>query len=309
MALPMRLALSAIISLVVLCPVTVPTFADTQDKAAATSKYDLSRIVSIGGDVTEILYELGFEDQIAAIDTTSQYPERAIKSKPNVGYMRALSSEGVLSMKPTVIIASKSSGPPEVIAALRSTSIPFVEISNEASAEAVLTKIDQVAMVTGVVEKGNSLREKVEAALAKAKTKAAAAHHKPRVLFVLLAQNGRALVGGQDTVAHALFALAGLENVASGINGFRPVNNESALAMDPDVVITMRRSRSNTGEQAKAVTKIEGLRQTSAIRNNNVIEIDGSYMLGFGPRVAQAAGELSQQVRRVLAKSQARVTQ
>ena len=309
MILRMRCRHREIVSLAILCSAALPGVAEIKKEVSAETKYDLSRIVSIGGDVTEILYELGFEEKIVAIDTTSQHPERALKSKPNVGYMRALSSEGVLSMKPTLIIASQGSGPPEVIAALRSTAIPLVEISNTASPDAVLTKIEEVAAATGAVEKGNALAEKVRSALAQAKRTAASTRHKPRVLFVLLAQNGRAMVGGRDTVADALFRLAGLENAASEVKGFRPVNNESALAMDPDVVITMRRSHGDIREQAKAVTRIEGLRQTRAIRDNRVIEIDGSYMLGFGPRVAAAAGELSQQVRKALTSSEAHVTQ
>jgi len=73
---------------------------------------DTSRIVAIGGDVTEILYALKADAKIAAVDSTSQFPVQALKEKPNVGYMRALSAEGVLSANPTVIVASKDAGPP-----------------------------------------------------------------------------------------------------------------------------------------------------------------------------------------------------
>ncbi|MGJ0533075.1 hypothetical protein HUN39_15415 [Methylocystis sp. FS] len=57
-----------------------------------------NRIVAIGGAVTEILYALGQQNRIAAIDATSQFPPEALKKKPNVGYFRALSAEGVLSI-------------------------------------------------------------------------------------------------------------------------------------------------------------------------------------------------------------------
>src|SRR5215212_9628559 len=55
---------------------------------------DASRIVSIGGAITEILYALGLQQRIVAVDSTSVYPPQAVREKPSVGYMRRLSPEG-----------------------------------------------------------------------------------------------------------------------------------------------------------------------------------------------------------------------
>src|ERR1700754_1440334 len=73
---------------------------------------DPSRIVSVGGAVTEILYAIGLEDRVVAVDTTSLYPQR-VTGKPKVGYMRQLSPEGVLGLAPTLILASEGAGPKE----------------------------------------------------------------------------------------------------------------------------------------------------------------------------------------------------
>ena len=72
---------------------------------------DTSRILSIGGDVTEILYALGAGARIVGVDTTSQFPAEALQKKQSVGYMRALSSEGVISVGASVILASQGAGP------------------------------------------------------------------------------------------------------------------------------------------------------------------------------------------------------
>lgn len=64
------------------------------------------RIVTIGGDITEIVFALGAGDQVIARDSTSLVPEQ-VKSLPDVGYMRMLNPEGILSVKPTLIIASE----------------------------------------------------------------------------------------------------------------------------------------------------------------------------------------------------------
>ena len=70
-------------------------------------------------------------DRVVAVDATSQFPESALKEKKNVGYMRALSTEGCLSVDPTVILASERSGPAEVVKSLKTTSVPYVEIPDQ----------------------------------------------------------------------------------------------------------------------------------------------------------------------------------
>jgi ABC-type Fe3+-hydroxamate transport system substrate-binding protein len=80
------------------------TVKDATGRPVAIS--DATRIVSVGGAVTEILYALGLEQRVIAVDTTSLYPPRALAEKPNVGYMRQLSPEGVLALGPS------SSSPP-----------------------------------------------------------------------------------------------------------------------------------------------------------------------------------------------------
>ena len=85
-------------------------------RAAATSSVkDASRIVSIGGAVTEILYALGLKDRVVAVDATSLYPDEALKQKPSVGYFRALSAEGVLGLNPSLVLAIDGAGPKETV--------------------------------------------------------------------------------------------------------------------------------------------------------------------------------------------------
>ncbi len=87
--------------------------ADTVEKIT-----DTSRLVSIGGSVTEIVYALGAGDKLVARDQTSSYPEEARKLV-DVGYMRRLSPEGVLSVNPTGILMLEGSGPPEALEVLK----------------------------------------------------------------------------------------------------------------------------------------------------------------------------------------------
>src|SRR5262245_57916438 len=211
-----------------------PLAAYADDKA-----HDISRIVSIGGDITEVLYALGMAAKVVAVDTTSEYPREALAEKKSVGYMRALSSEGVLSVDPTLIIASGGAGPPEVVAALKASKVPYVEVRCEDSPDGVVKKVRLIAAIVGAKEKGEELVKSIEADFAALAAERAKIEKPARALYIIAVQNGRAIVGGKHTGADAIIGLAGGENAAGSVDGFKPLSDEAALSMAPDVIVTM----------------------------------------------------------------------
>lgn len=247
------------------------------------------RIVSIGGDVTETLVLLGRGAEIVAVDTTSTYPPEVVQSKQSVGYMRALSTEGILSIEPSMIIASGASGPPEVVAALKASSIPFIEIETEDSPAGVAEKVRKVAEAVEQQENGMALAARIEAEFTSLQRSRSGLGALPRVLFVLSAQSGRVMIAGRDTSADALFGLAHAENAMPLLQGFKPVSAEAVIAAAPDFIVVMRREGTSV---ARELAAMKGFADTPAVRNGRVIEVDGSYMLQFGPRSAQAAKDL-----------------
>lgn len=245
------------------------------------------RVVSIGGAVTEIIYALGRQANVAAVDTTSLFPPEALKTKPNVGYMRALSAEGVLSLKPSMILAAEGAGPPTALASLRESGVMFVTIPDAPTAVGVQRKIVAVGEAMGSREAAQGLAKDVEARFA-----ALAAHRgrieKPkRVLFILSASGGRTVVGGAGTSADAMIALAGATNAAGAVEGFKPMSDEAIVAAAPDVILTMRREGAG---HDRAATPAFAL--TPAGKAGAFIEMDGNYLLGFGPRAPDAARDV-----------------
>jgi iron complex transport system substrate-binding protein len=253
---------------------------------------DATRILSIGGDVTEILYALGAGHRIVGVDTTSQFPPEALKEKKSVGYMRALSSEGVVSVGATVVLASEGSGPPEVVKTLKASSVPYVEVTDKSSAEAIVSKVRLVAKVVGAEAEGEKLVQKVMddfKVLADWRTRVG----RPlRALFVLAVQNGRVMVGGKNTSADAILKLAGANNVADDVTGFRPLPDEAIVALAPDVIVAMRRSSDKDGHDLSQLSGMKGVQSTPAGAAKRIIMVDGLYTLGFGPRAPAAARDL-----------------
>jgi iron complex transport system substrate-binding protein len=276
-------------SMVCLCLATA--LAVLANNADAGDSIDTGRIVSVGGAVTEILYGLGVEKNIVGIDTTSLYPTRAAE-KPSVGYMRQLSAEGVLGLRPTLILAIENSGPKDTMAVLESAHVPLMIVPDRYSEEGILEKIRVIAKATGTSDRANCMIEDVNADLAALRTIKTNISAKKRVLFILSFVNGRALVSGRDTAADGIIRLAGAENAINEYDGYKPITDEAVIAAKPDVILTMQRNGPGV-VTAEAVFSHPAFTATPAAASRNFVSMEGLYLLGFGPRSARAARDLS----------------
>ncbi len=251
---------------------------------------DTARIVSIGGAVTEILYDLGLEDRIVAIDTTSTAPARALAEKPNVGYMRALSAEGVLSTGPSLIVATDGAGPPEVVEVLAASRVPLMLVDDATTPEAVTGRIRFLAAAMGEEAKGEALAAQVEDGFAALAAARAGIRTPARVLFVISLRDGVPMAAGTDTAADAIIGLAGGVNVAAGFEGYKPMSEEAVLAAAPDVVLMMTSGAHAAGGDVLALPAFRG---TPAAANGRLVTVDGQSLLGFGPRTPEVARALA----------------
>ena len=249
------------------------------------------RIVSIGGTVTEIIHALGEGERVIAVDSTSTYPESAA-DKPDVGYIRQLSAEGVLSQKPDLVIAEAGAGPADAIAILRASGVAMVSIPTPPEAEAIAGKIRVVGAAVGKPDAAEKLALDVDAQLAGLGQKLAAiSGPKKRVLFALSLSNGRVMAAGTNTSADAIIRLAGGVNAAGDVTGYKPLSDEAVIAAAPDVVLVMDNPQLHlTAEQAFA---LPALQTSPAAKSGAFIAMDGLYLLGLGPRTPAAALDLA----------------
>jgi len=259
--------------------------------ASAGAAEPPQRVVAIGGAITEIAYALGQQDRLVGVDATSSFPPRAAE-KPNVGYMRALSAEGVLALRPDLILAVEGSGPPGAVDILKSASIPFVMVPDGRTLEGIDRKIERVAVAFGVPEAGRDLAARVHDDLAAVLAKTGAVTARKRILFVMTGTDGRPMGAGQDTAADAIIRLAGAENALQGVSGYKPVSPEAIAATAPDVVLAMRRS-DGVELDPDQLFATPALKFTPAARDRALIVMDGLYLLGFGPRTAWAVRDLA----------------
>ncbi|MDB4837155.1 ABC transporter substrate-binding protein [Marinomonas sp.] len=259
--------------------------------------YASERIAVAGGSITEIIYRLGEEQRIVGVDSTSTF-NNASKKHPLLGYVRNISVEGLLSLKPDLLIGESDTGPKKALEQVQAVGLKTVIINEDDTVPAVKSKIRQVAELLNLQAKGEALIKEIQVdidALAYAKHRLSKTASQPKVLFLLALSNGAPIAAGNNTSADTVITEAGGSNVLAAQKGWTKLSPESAIALNPDIIIVMNR-HDNILEDVKALPHFK---YTQAVKNKAVYGIDGGYLLGFGPRTPQAIVELGTLIHKV----------
>lgn len=248
------------------------------------------RIVSVGGAVTETLYALGLGGRVLAADTTSMYPAQA-RALPKVGYLRQLSAEGVLGMRPDLILLGAGAGPAAAVEQIKSADLDVVEVATSWTPEGVTALIESVGAAAGDAEEARKVAAAVTAQFTEL-ADAVPATNRPSVLLVLNAGAGPLLGAGTNTAAEAVITLAGGRLALPTLEGYKPLSLEPVLAADPDFILIPSHVVTALGGP-DALTEVDVISQTTAGREGRIIVADSLYLLGFGPRSPQAIADLA----------------
>ena len=247
------------------------------------------RVVSVGGAVTETVFALGAQSQLAGVDTTSLFPVDATRL-PQVGYARTLSAEGVLALKPQLLLASGEAGPPQVLDQLKRAGLRVEVLDEHHRFDGVLARTERIGTLCGREREATQLIARLQQEwAARPKPPAGSA---PRVLFVLAHAGGQLRVAGEGTGADAMLTLAGARNAFAGVQGYKPLTAEAALQAAPDVILCTDQGVEAQGG-ADGLLKAPGLALTPAGRARRVVGMEALLLLGFGPRLPQAVAELT----------------
>ena len=240
---------------------------------------------------------LGQEERLVAVDITSNFPNEA-KELPSIGYVRALSAEGILSISPTLILGENDMGPPAVIEQLKRVGVQIKIIPEENTSDGIINKVECIAEILGVDQK---IKKKIFKNLADdANTlKDLASNNKDiKVMFILGMESGSPTVGGGGTSANGLISMTGGVNVMSSFEGWKPVSTEAIIEAKPDFILITERGLSSF-KTIENLGKHPSLALTPASKNNNIIVMDGMAMLGFGPRTIKSAKDIAEEFARI----------
>ncbi|MQB17580.1 hemin ABC transporter substrate-binding protein [Pseudomonas lactis] len=253
------------------------------------------RWVSAGGALSEWVTALGGESKLVGVDTTSQHPA-SLKTLPSIGYQRQLSAEGILSLRPQILVGTEEMGPPPVLAQIRSAGVQVEMFSAQPDLPTLKGNLEHLGKLLGSEAQASALFAGYEQALAQQKkwvAKAQATQKAPGVLLLLGHAGGKPLIAGKDTAADWMLQQAGGRNLATHV-GYKPFSVESLAGLSPEVLVFA--DRALTGDAARAALFKENpiLASTSAAKSGRVFELDATLLVGgLGPRLPQSLEKLS----------------
>jgi iron complex transport system substrate-binding protein len=255
------------------------------------------RIVSVSKQINEFIYAIGADHDLVAVDLTSVYPPE-IRKLPTVGYHRALSAEGIISMKPTVFLTDGNVGPDAVLDQLKKVGIPITVMrpgGTVDSAQALLTRLGEFFHRE---QAADSVLAQWKAGMNQlwADTASWAGEKRPRVLIIHFGQiinNYLAIKSG--STADQLLRWAGGVNAIDSVGGMLRLTPELIARAAPDVIIATDVGFDRFGSAEKFAT-LPGVSLTPAGRNKRIYRIDEQKIMYYGPRTPAAVRELHEMI-------------
>ncbi|MCB0881053.1 MAG: ABC transporter substrate-binding protein [Thermoleophilia bacterium] len=252
-----------------------------------------SRIVVLNGDVAEVVFALGLGDRVVGTDISATYPAAAAR-RQRIGYQRTLSAEGILSLRPTVVIGNTTAGPASVIRQIRDAGVTTVILPDDDRVASSWLKIQNVGRALGVPRRAAKLAKATKARVRAAQRRAARSTSRPKVAMLYIRGSRVQLLGGKGSRGDVMIAAARGRDVGVelGIKGTRPITAESLVAAAPEVLLIPQAGLDSVGG-INGLLRIPGIAQTPAGRNRRVLAFDDQYLLGLGPRTGPAIRDLS----------------
>lgn len=233
-----------------------------------------NRIVSVGAGITELLFALGANSQVVAVDSTSR--RFATENHlPVLGYQRHLTTEGVLSLQPDYLIGSSEMGPEKVLQQLSQAGIKVIKLDNPHNdVHDLIEHIKQLGQLLDKPQQTEQLLADIQQQLAQFTSQT------PQGLTglgLVLAENN-IMAAGQDSTMASMFNLLHIDNLAHQQANYFPYSTEQILLQQPKVLLVAQRSLNQ--DLNETLNKYPFLSQLSAVKNQCIFTVDGQALLG-----------------------------
>ena len=245
------------------------------------------RIVCLAKQYTEIICALGADDDLVAVDLSSTFPPRVHKL-PTVGYHRALSIEGILAAKPSLIIHDNNIGPEHVVQQLEDLKIPmkvFQHKGNDVKSTKLLMR--EMGDYFGKKRAADSLCNVLDTDMNALAAKVSAEGNSPKVLVIHYGQASNVyLVMTRKSTAAKMVEWAGAQMAVDDDKGMRHLSAEVVAASDPDVILITDFGYDKLGSSEK-VKDLPGVSGTKAALNNRIYRVEEHDLVYIGPRTGR----------------------
>lgn len=255
-----------------------------------SKEHSYKRIVSLMPSNTEILYELGLGKDIVGVSTVDDYPKDVKKEKKQFDTMN-LNKEALLKVKPDLILAheSQKGTSKKVLDSLEKNGVKVVYVKDAQSLDQTYETFKQIGKVTGREHEANELVDETKHNVEKV-IKSVPRHHRSQSVFMEVSSKPEIYTAGKHTFFDDMLAQLDAKNSFSNIEGWKPVDKESIIKKNPDILISTEGL--SKSDYYKVIKKRDGFRQIKAVKNGRIETVDGDEISRPGPRIDEGLKQL-----------------
>lgn len=252
------------------------------------------RIVSMAPDLTEILFALGFDEEIVGVTQYSDYPAAA-KEKPKVGSFWQPNIEAVVAAKPSLVIMLRFPQQKNLAERLKRIGYRTLTVNLE-TVNDLFKATAEIGTATGRQQQADKLISSIREKL-KALSSLVGGQARVRVLWVVQREPLR--VAGRDTFVNELIELAGGENaIGPTVHKYPPIGAEQVLISRPDVIIEPDMGQEDLAAQRDAAMRYwNKFKNVPAVINGRVYIIPGGAVSRLGPRLYEGTETIARCLR------------
>ncbi len=184
------------------------------------------RIVSLVPSITETLFDLGLENEIAGITQYCIHPHDKVKNVPVVGGPADFSLESISRLSPDLIIGNREENRAEGIERLRG-GYP-VWMSDVTGVQDALSMISSIALICGCKNQGESMVRQIQTGLDNLRFGV------PYRVIYLIWKDPYIAAGG-DTFIDEMLRVCGFVNVLGHIKGYPRIKADELK--DADILL------------------------------------------------------------------------
>lgn len=249
-------------------------------------------IVSLAPSTTQIIEDLGLKDKLVAVDSQSPSYVEGIDDLPQLDMMQ-LDVEQLADLDADIVFASGiSTIEDDPFTGLREMGHAVATIPSSASIEDVKLDVLFVAQALGEEEAGQALIDDMEADIQAIADIGQGIEDKKAVYFEIAAAPD-IYSFGQHTFLHEMIEIIGAENVFADQEGWIPVNEEDAIATNPDVILT---NVNYIDDPIQEILNRPGWDHVDAVAQEEVHYIDNGASSLPNHRIVEALKQMAQAV-------------
>lgn len=251
------------------------------------------RIVALANGAAELIAAMGYLDNLVGRDIASSTVE--LKDIPIVTSGHQVIPETIISLQPTLVIVDDAIGPSSAITKLESAGIKIVKISQSWNLADLVLKVDQIGAAMKAPKSAALLKNTLSESISGKLVVSSPTDKRLKVAFLYLRGTSSIyLVGGQGSGADYLINATGAIDIGAQMldKPFTPLTAETMAQLNPDLILVMIAGLESVGG-VSGLVELPGIAQTGAGKNRQVVAVDDSLLLSFGPRTPSLISELA----------------